>query len=285
MRYKKEICIFTYQKINLMKAIKLFALMFLWNLGYAQTIMTTYYDWNKTKKKEVYQVDANGERNGSYKNYDEDGALRNSGNFKFGKRHGVFIEYTKFPNYAGTMQIKSKVNYVNDVMDGLGVSYEYDEFVGVYESWRGLYKNDVEDGKWANIRPFSKMFSGTDVDKFAKLPQFKNCMAIKDTVLYENGQEVKGITRHNEYYHPSNKIYRTLLVDSTNTGTDTYFYPDGKIWSKKILKNGRTVSSESFYPDGKLQSRESTNPEFYEGYNEDGTPDNYMIQFNSRKKD
>jgi antitoxin component YwqK of YwqJK toxin-antitoxin module len=268
-----------------MKTIKLFALMILWNLGYAQTLKTTYYDWNKTKKMEVYQVDANGERNGTYKNYDEDGALRNTGNFKSGKRHGTFIEYVKFPNYAGTMQIKSKVTYVNDVLEGLAIYYAYDEFLGVYESFRGYFKNDKEQGKWARVRPFSKMFSGADVEKYSKLPMFKNCMALKDTVLYDQGSVVKKIASLKVLYYPSNKIYRSLEIDSTYTGTDNYFYPDGKVWSKKIVKNDRMVSMESFYPNGKLQSRETANPEFYEGYNEDGTPDNYMLQFNARKKD
>jgi antitoxin component YwqK of YwqJK toxin-antitoxin module len=268
-----------------MKAIKLLPLMVLWNLSTAQINKTTYYDWNKTKKKEVYQVDANGERNGTYKNYDEDGALRNSGSFKSGKKQGAFIEYTKFPNYAGTMQIKAKENYVNDLKEGIAVYYEYDEFIGVYESWRGMYKNDKETGKWARVKPFSKMFSGKDVDNFAKLPQFKNCMGLKDTVIYIDGEEVKKIGSMKVLYHPSNKVYRSLEVDSTYTGMDTYYYPDSKLWTKKIVKNNRMVSSESYYADGKLKSRETTNPEFYEGYNEDGTPDNYMIMFNNRKKD
>jgi antitoxin component YwqK of YwqJK toxin-antitoxin module len=267
-----------------MKTIKLLALIVLWNTSTAQINKTTYYDWEKKKKKEVYQVDANGERNGTYKNFDEDGALMNSGTFKFGKRHGVFIEYTKFPNYAGTMQIKSKENYVNDLKEGIAVYYGYDEFLGVYETWRGLYKNDKETGKWARVRPFTKMFTGKDVDKFSKLPQFKTSMGLKDTVVYVDGQEVKEIKSFKVLYHPSNKIYRSLEVDSTYTGTDTYYYPDNKIWTKKIVKNDRMVSSESFYPDGKLKSRETADPEFYEGYNEDGTPDNYMLRFNARKQ-
>src|ERR1700740_3025545 len=103
------------------------------NLTFAQKTITTYYDWQKTKKKEVYQVDPNGEKNGVYKNYDEDGALRNEGVFKFGKMNGVFIEYLKFPNYAGTMQVSSKETYVNDSKEGPATYYEFEENLGVYE--------------------------------------------------------------------------------------------------------------------------------------------------------
>jgi antitoxin component YwqK of YwqJK toxin-antitoxin module len=92
---------------------KLIALLcVLSNFAFGQKIVTTYYDWQKTKKKEVYQTDANGTRHGSYKNFDEQGAIRNEGVFKYGKKNGVFVEYTKFPNYAGAMQVKTKETYI-----------------------------------------------------------------------------------------------------------------------------------------------------------------------------
>lgn len=51
-----------------------FLIIFLTGVTYGQSIVTTYHDFlTKTKKADVYQVDANGVKNGWYKYYREDG--------------------------------------------------------------------------------------------------------------------------------------------------------------------------------------------------------------------
>ena len=247
------------------------------NLAFGQKVVTTYYDWQKTKKKEVYETDANGTRHGNYKNFDEQGAVRNEGTFKFGKKDGLFIEYTKFPNYAGTMQVKSKETYVNDLKEGAAVYYNYDENLKVYEIQKGNYKQDAEEGDWIIITPFTRILSSQDYEYIKAIPAFKNSMAVKGIITYNQGEKVK--IDPQETYYPSNKVYRRNAIDnSMQTGVDTYYYPDGGIWSKSTLENNKRISLESYYHNGKLKIREVMNPYSYEGYNLDGTPDNIMVR-------
>lgn len=258
------------------------------NLAFGQRTLATYYDWQKTQKKEVYQVDANGERNGIYKNYDEDGALINEVMYKFGKMNGVWTVYTKFPNYKGVMQISSKETYVNDLKDGIAVYYRYDEDLGVYEIQRGNYKQDNKDGDWTVIGTLDKILTSDDFDYVKSLPVFKGSMALKSVITYDKGEKVVKASNNDKqetYYYPSNKIYySTTIVDPTYTGEEFYYYPDGKIWSKKIVTNNKRVSFESYYYNGNIKIKEIANPYSYEGYSADGTPDRAMATFSKEQE-
>lgn len=245
------------------------------NFVMAQKPVTTYWDFKKTKKKEVFMTDANGSKNGNYKNFDEEGALRNEGNFQSGKKNGTFIEYTKFPNYAGKMQIKSKETYVGDIKEGPAVYFNYDADIGLYEVEKGNYKADHEDGVWTIIKPFTKIVSGEDFDYIKSIPAFKGSMAVKENVTYVNGEKQIPEGKQESFYYPSGKPYRTFtLKNGKYIGNDSYLYPDGKVWSTKTFDdNSKYLSVESYYYDGKLKMKEIKNPYSYEGYNPDGTPD------------
>lgn len=256
------------------------------NLVVGQKTMATYYDYKKTKKKEVYQTDNNGTKNGSYKNYDEEGALRNEGTFKFDKQNGVFIEYAKFPNYAGKMQIKSKETYVDGIKEGWAVYFMYNENIGLFEFQKGNYKQGNEDGTWTKITNFDKVFSSADYDYIASIPAFKGSMFIKETVSYSNGEMVTPAGKNESFYYPSNKLYASRTF---NGGTfpveEEYYFPDGKLWVKNVYDNTSfPLSKESYYYNGKLKCKETSTPFFYEYYNEDGTLNtaktDYMKQVN-----
>lgn len=247
---------------------------FVSNFLCAQKTVKTYYDQKKTKTLEIFQSDKKGNKNGSFKYFNEDGTLRNEGVFKSGKKDGIFIEYIIFPNYNGKLQIKSTESYFNNVREGIAVYYDYDEDLGLYEVKKGSYKNDKEDGIWTKIIPFKKIFSQVDYDNIKSISAFKNSMGAKINSNYENGIELVPEEKQEVWYYPSNKVYHTFnLHNGKPTGADVYLFPDGKLWATAIFDDsGKNISSESYYYSGKLKQKEVIEPYFYEGYNEDGSP-------------
>jgi antitoxin component YwqK of YwqJK toxin-antitoxin module len=221
------------------------------NLIIAQKTVTTYYDRQKTKKMEVYQADANGTRNGNYKNYDEDGALRNECNFKSGNRSGICVEYAKFPNYAGKMQIKTSETFANDSKEGLAIYYRYNpDLGGVYEYQKGYYRNNKMEGIWTQITALTDDIATATYEQKEKLqneirqnPLNKNSIGVKEPIKVVGGTQ----------------------ISFSDTTTKAYYFPSGKLRAITIWgKDGKIESNKLFYPDGKP---------IVEGYNYDGTPD------------
>lgn len=257
------------------------------NFVFAQNSVTTYYDFHKTLKKEVYQVDANGERNGISKYYDEKGALIMEGVFKFGKQYGLCLKYTKFPNYSGQMQVLSKETFSNGVLDGPYIHYSYNENLGIYEDLKGNYKAGKADGLWTEVIPLEQCENQDEYDLIKLLPIFKGSMAVKRSGFNNRGLIVAPPDgKYEIYYYPSNKIYCSRnFINGKNVGEKIFFYPDGKIWGKTIYsETNEVVSSERYYYDGKLNFKEVANPYSYKGYNPDGSPNNIMLEVIERKK-
>ena len=77
------------------KYLKLYLLLFLiigfTNNSNAQKVKKTYYDWQGTKIKEIFTVNAQQQRNGNYKVYFENGLIGMDAIFK----NGVINELCK----------------------------------------------------------------------------------------------------------------------------------------------------------------------------------------------
>ncbi|MBK6834083.1 MAG: hypothetical protein IPG89_07335 [Bacteroidetes bacterium] len=271
---------------NMKFIIFTFLILIYSDLIFAQKTLTTYYDINKKIKKEVYQVDVNGERHGSSKYYDEGGALIMEGFFQFGKQEGTCTKYTKFANYSGKMQIFSKDTYVKDVLNGASVHYSYSEDIGVYEDLKGSYKNDEAVGVWVQITPLDKYEIGEEEYEYIKsLPVFKGSMAVKKVgVNYHGTVNAPADGKFEIYYYPSNKLYYSCeLKQGTCRGEGITFYPDGKVWRKNSYdENGKILISENYYYNGQLKSKKTIDS--YVGYNQDGSPDKFMIEAKERKE-
>lgn len=256
------------------------------NFLFAQKTLTTYYDLSKSIKKEVYQVDANGERHGSSKYYDEVGALIMEGFFQFGKQEGACTKYTKFANYSGKMQIFSKDTYVKDVLNGASVHYSYNADIGVYEDLKGSYKNGEAVGIWEQITPLDKYVIGEEEYEYIKgLAVFKGSMAVKKVgINYHGSVNAPADGKFEIYYYPSNKLYyRCELKQGTYSGEEITFYPDGKVWRKNNYdENGQIFTSENYYYNGQLKSKKTIDS--YVGYNQDGSPDKYMLEAKESKE-
>ena len=81
-----------------------------WWKGWPQESKLAYYDFKKTKLREVIPVHF-GEKEGEYWAFHEDGSLAVRGNFKFGHRVGMWREY-----YDGG-RVKREVVYPTDPFD------------------------------------------------------------------------------------------------------------------------------------------------------------------------
>ncbi len=244
---------------------------------FSQKTFISYYDPKKENKKEVFETDKKGIKNGNYRYYNEAGEVKREGTYKFGKKYGAFTEYTKFANSA-KMQPQYKELYVDDVRQGLAISYNYDADIGVYESKKGNYKNDKEEGVWTQITPFSKIFTPMDYENCKVIAAFKNSLGVKSISTFSSGVEIVPEGKQEVYYYPSGKLYHSYtLLNGKPTGKDIYLYPDGKAWSTTIFDtNNKYLSSESYYYNGKLKQKEIMEPYFYEGYNEDGSQNKVM---------
>ncbi len=81
-----------------------------WWKGWPQESRLAYYDFKKTKLKEVIPVHY-GEKNGEYWAFHEDGTIAVKGEYKFGHRVGLWREY-----YDGR-RLKREVIYPRDPFD------------------------------------------------------------------------------------------------------------------------------------------------------------------------
>lgn len=187
----------------------------------AQTLKKTFYDWNKTQPKEVYYVNAKGEKNGSYKFFSEyNGVLREEATYKDGILNGVYKLYSVG---SGKALLEKSETFVNGVKTGAAV-YCYNDG----NSEQGNLVNEKKEGVW---KYFQGAASGNP-EGFKKITHkitYKNDEIISEEEIF--------------YYFPSNKIYSEKKGE-----TRTYYYPDGKKAGEETY--GENSESKEFYPSG-----------------------------------
>lgn len=254
-----------------------FPLILSCQLIFSQKTFISYYNNDKNKKREVFETDKKGIKNGTYKYYNQSGDLIEEGTYKAGKKYGVYSEFTRFPN-SNKMQLKLKELYIDDTKSGSATYYSYDADIGVYETKKGNYKNDLKEGIWIVITPLVKVFNPVEFENFKNIPAFKNSLGAKANSTYNNGVEVMPEGKQEVFYYPSGKLYHSYtLKNGKLSGTDLYLFPDGKAWSTVIYdENNKYISSVAYYYSGQLKQKEISEPYSYEGYNEDGSQDKVM---------
>ena len=105
----------------------------------------------------------NGEREGTWVSYWENGQLKDKNNFKNGKREGTSVAY------HDDGQLSSKGNYKNGKREGAWIGYHNNGQL----NYKGNYKNGKKEGTWVGYDKngtLVSMFTGT----------FKNGAKISD---------------------------------------------------------------------------------------------------------
>jgi len=251
----------------------------------AQTLKKTFYDLYGTKPKEVYYVNAKGEKNGSYKSYHDDGLLSEEANFKNGDLDGVYKEYQWLGNKT---LLKSSVTYKSGIKDGPAVYYGGKDFSTKVN--QGNFVNGKKEGLWKVCEENSN--STLEGFKFITYNQ-----TFKADEIIEESETL--------YYYPSNKIY-----SEKKNGVKIYYYPDGKkareetsgdnAETKEFYQSGAIAThnknyvqdekkiheKNAWYENGKVKIKSKTidNVTSYEGYKEDGSKDSEMIRIEQQKE-
>jgi len=245
----------------------------------AQQLKKTYYDYHKTKVDEEYQMNSAGYINGTYKKYNEAGALIQTGSAKDGKKEGVWSEYS---TYSGKRELAKSETYKNNELNGLATYYGENGIV----LRQGNYKNEKKDGKWLILQPYSNY----DL----KPEEIGNCKYTKTEVIFKDDNEVEGIETDGSYkfyYVPCNKIYCEYTVkDSKIDGEMKWYYPNGKVSEIKKYDYStgakKKLYSKSYFPNGQLHVLEdfSSGQRKYEGFELDGSPDQTMLRFQKEEQ-
>ncbi|MCA6434929.1 MAG: hypothetical protein IM600_12235 [Bacteroidetes bacterium] len=232
-------------------------------IGYnsiSQTNKKTYYDeYLKTTLKEEFQVNGNGEKNGWYKKYANDGiSLIVKAIFLNGRLNGT---YESFVFISGRQYPNEVINYKDGILNGQYKSYVLNDYNVILK--QGNFKDDKMTGIWnLSIR--------TSNDNQGPYSYATGTTSCTDG----NCSEV------NKYYYSNKQIYREIIKADNYKKVITY-YVNGKILSLKfycancqtINKKGEEESPDSlreFYNSGKLKLHMIGNDFKYE-YRENGT--------------
>ena len=240
--------------------------------GVSQQLMRSYYDYQKTQKKEEYYVNAKGEKNGAYKAFDENGILNGQCTFKNGLMDGACIEY----NTSTGRQLPSQTEtYKDGNKNGPAVYYNGNGII--YR--QGSYKDEKKDGLWMRIDG-SQNCGVRQFYKFTEEEE-KTCKYIKYNVMYKNDEEIKYDGKQAITYYPSGKPYEeSTYLNGRKIDDEFSYYPNGTKLAYVKYKDGDYLLRKIWYSDGKLKESSSweTGKKVYEGYNPDGTPDSDMVQ-------
>ncbi len=195
---------------------------------YAQQTITTYYDpYYKTKKKEVYQVDGYGYKNGSYTSYYEHGAVYAKGSYKSDAKIGKWTY-----NIDGTTDIETFDNEGNKN----GYWLHYCTFNRKIKSFEGTYKINKKDGVWTEYYCGSE----TKIQKIKSKETYVNgelngfCTYVDEDDWKTEGT-IKGIQKVGEWktYRSDGSIFKSITyTDAGNgysEGTEIIYWRNGKI--------------------------------------------------------
>ncbi len=140
--------------------ITLIAALLLSNFCNAQRLVSSYYDWNKIHPHEQYYVNGAGQKNGTYKEYNENGVVIREYNYVNGLENGVCVDYAASTNNQRV--IASKGTFKNGELDGPYVQYcKLDYYKS--KSEEGQYKTGRKSGLykvWWCSEIYDKIYTG-----------------------------------------------------------------------------------------------------------------------------
>ena len=157
-------------------ALTLIALACKFSTG--QKLVGTYYDWNKIHPKEQYYVNSAGQKNGLYKEYNQNGVVTGEYNYVNGVENGLHTDYAATQNNQRV--VAAKGTFKNGELDGHLIefcnedgykskvqegNYTTGKKTGLWKEWWcteifdkvyfnilksiGSYKNGLYNGNWS----------------------------------------------------------------------------------------------------------------------------------------
>lgn len=270
----------------------------------AQKLVGTYYDYNKIHPKEQYYVNAAGQKNGSYKMYNQNGVVIKEYNYLNGVENGTCNEYAALPGNQRVVTLKS--TFKNGQPEGYLVQYcEYDYKTKVQEGrytngkktglWKEWWCTEIYDDKyWDILKSVGKYKNGekdsvwTTYHKTGKIESQGNYSdGIQNgewTTYNEKGQPLKVINyvsgnpdgRWKEFRYNNGVLvecgeytgYQNYMTSNKKKDGvfENFYAQSGSIYSRGTYKEDNANGTWSFYSEG-----DSTKPvnsgEFLDGQN------------------
>jgi len=200
------------------------------------------HEYNFSKYPEFFATINNGEEDGMYREWHENGQKKSEGAYKDGKEDGLWTTYYWYENG----QKESEVTYKDGELDGLS-TYWYENGQKKEEV---TYKDGEQDGLWA---------------RWHQNGQKKSEVAYKDgelyglwTEWYENGQkayeetfkdgELDGLWTW--WYENGQKIGEMTYKDGKEDGLATRWYENGQKKWEGTYKDGERISIKCWDKDG-----------------------------------
>ncbi|CAL2083337.1 toxin-antitoxin system YwqK family antitoxin [Tenacibaculum sp. 190524A05c] len=192
------------------------------------------------------QFDANGERDGLWRKYYNNGDLRYEGEFKNGKEIGTFTFYNRGSSYPAIVKVFSSKTDT--------ASVKFYNKSRIKTSGKMIGKKRV--GKW--IYYFSdgkRVFSEENYDNGVLHGVVKN--------YYDNGNVTEETHYKEGKKHGTSKIYTEngVLIEDVNyengklNGEGKYFDIKGVIKEKGMYKDGERFGKWEYYIDGEVSKK------------------------------
>ncbi|MCB0495286.1 MAG: hypothetical protein KDC79_04080 [Cyclobacteriaceae bacterium] len=200
-----------------------------------QQLMQTYYDIGGEPLKEEYGINENGEFNGAYTSFYENGNTKSKGTFRNNKSVGVWSYY--FP--SGALRMKGVVENGKNV----GV-WEY-----YYETGGLKMEGELVDGKKTSLWVIyyangSKQSEGNfdNNNRIGTWKYYAESGALQATEEIEEDHSV-----YTEYYITGERKSTGSNFGGKKIGEWSYFYEDGSLEAKGIYKDGKKFGPWTYY--------------------------------------
>lgn len=198
-----------------------------------QNNVTTYYnEITKSNKKEVYQTNSRGTKNGSYKKFFEDGKLMESCTYVNGKVNGLRELFWEL----------REENYKTEVFacGGQALRQEY-------------WENGIEIGTWKTWT------CKAGARKLKQVKKYKNGKLNYELEYWTNGKKYIESNYPNgtytSWYENGNIEESYDYVDGKKSGNYILNYPNGKVHLKFKVSNNKIVNSvQEYYNNGQMKT-------------------------------
>lgn len=261
----------------------------LFSLGLnGQTLVKTFYDFQKTRVNEVFYVNSKGEKNGVYKTYNKNnGVLEEEATFINGELNGVHKLYDVS---SGRSYLRQSETYKNNRKNGEAKYFSGDNYTITHA--QGNYLDGKREGLWTII----EVIEGETRMEYS---HYKFNRVFKDDEIISEDQKY--------YYYPSGKLYAENTLKNNKLIEEKIYHPNGMLGSNSFydenqklitekqyyengqlaierlnkLENGKEVREyKSWYQNKQLKEEYTTlnnNEVSYKGYNQDGSKNEKML--------
>lgn len=205
------------------------------------------YRYNEIIEQEnINRYNESGEKEGVWRDYYDNGNLREEKTYLNGKLNGYYKIYNEEGNFIEAIKYKNGELYLqqNDFETNIEIKEEYDRNENLV--FQGSYKNNTPIGIHRYFNNNGKVIKSINFD-------FNGTKNADGIVLMNGNEDGSWIY----YYQNGNKQAEGVFSNGNKTGKWTYFYENGVIKQTGSYANGKfTGSWKWYYSKGDLLKEE-----------------------------